>query len=148
MFARIHPHIKRAVLLEGEASRRRVDLHRGHPEVEQNRVDAGNLRTEKCFVHSSEVAAHQFCLLYTSKRARAHDALGIHAGALSGVGYVQGLSLLHIYCAQPLLRHIGAEAVCRASVAAYTTLHDIDRFLEAVESSRNEAVALATSRML
>lgn len=30
------------------------------------------------------------------------------------------------HCAQPLLRHIGAEAVCRASVAAYTTMHDID----------------------
>ena len=52
------------------------------------------------------------------------------------------------HCAQPLLRHIGAEAVCRASIAAYTTMHDIDRLLEAVESSRNEAVALATSRML
>ncbi|MFR3092161.1 MAG: aminotransferase class V-fold PLP-dependent enzyme [Eggerthella lenta] len=34
------------------------------------------------------------------------------------------------HCAQPLLRHIGA-VVCRASVAAYTTMHDIDRFLEA-----------------
>ncbi|MBO1718999.1 aminotransferase class V-fold PLP-dependent enzyme, partial [Bacteroides xylanisolvens] len=32
------------------------------------------------------------------------------------------------HCAQPLLRHIGAEAVCRASIAAYTIMHDIDRF--------------------
>ena len=64
--------------------------------------------------------------------------------ALEGLGAVRAGA----HCAQPLLRHIGAEAVCRASVAAYTTMHDIDRFLEAVESSRNEAVALATSRML
>lgn len=52
------------------------------------------------------------------------------------------------HCAQPLLRHIGVEATCRASVAAYTTADDVDRFLEAVEAARDEAVALATSRML
>ena len=82
-----------------------------------------------------------------------HGGVGGYAGAADGFrSYVaqEGLGAVRAgaHCAQPLLRHIGAEAVCRASIAAYTTMHDIDRLLEAVESSRNEAVALATSRML
>ena len=102
LFARIHPHIKRAVLLEGEASRRRVYLHRGHPEVEQKRVDAGNLRAKERFVQVLEVAAHQLearagvigqrpefatgggqrylVLIDADERARAPDELGRFEG--------------------------------------------------------------------
>ena len=52
------------------------------------------------------------------KRARAHDALGIHAGALSGVGYVQG-QLAHAH--EPVERQRGGETPPRlrsGSVAA------------------------------
>lgn len=52
------------------------------------------------------------------------------------------------HCAEPLIRHLGAEAVCRASIGVYTTRHDIDRFLEAVEYARADAVAFLTSLSL
>lgn len=74
---------------------------------------------------------------------------GVGAGEVAHVLDRHGVAVrAGAHCAQPLLRHIGVEATCRASVAAYTTADDVDRFLEAVEAARDEAVALATSRML
>ena len=103
------------------------------------------------------LAAIPSARLYGPGPGGAEERCGIVAFNVRGVGADLAAHALDrrnvavrsgAHCAQPLLRHIGAEAVCRASIAAYTIMHDIDRFLEAVESSRNEAVALATSRML
>ena len=52
------------------------------------------------------------------------------------------------HCAQPLLRHLGTDAVCRASIGVYNDERDVDRFLEAAENAQREAVALMTSTML
>ena len=52
------------------------------------------------------------------------------------------------HCAQPLVRHLGAEAVCRASTGVYTSERDVDRFLGAVEAARQDAANLMTSAML
>lgn len=74
---------------------------------------------------------------------------GVGAGEVAHVLDRRGVAVrAGAHCAQPLLRHIGVEATCRASIAAYTTADDVDRLLEAVEGARDEAVALATSRML
>lgn len=74
---------------------------------------------------------------------------GVGAGEVAHVLDRRGVAVrAGAHCAQPLLRHIGVEATCRASIAAYTTAGDVDRLLEAVEGARDEAVALATSRML
>lgn len=40
------------------------------------------------------------------------------------------------HCAEPLVRHLGQRAVCRASLALYNTEDDVDRFLEAVEAAK------------
>lgn len=37
------------------------------------------------------------------------------------------------HCAQPLLHHFGVDATCRASFAAYNTLEEVDRFIEALQ---------------
>ncbi|MCE7518914.1 cysteine desulfurase [Halomonas profundus] len=37
------------------------------------------------------------------------------------------------HCAQPLLHHFGVDATCRASFAAYNTLEEVDRFVEALQ---------------
>ncbi|WP_156791160.1 aminotransferase class V-fold PLP-dependent enzyme, partial [Gordonibacter pamelaeae] len=52
------------------------------------------------------------------------------------------------HCAQPLVRHLGAEAVCRASTGVYTSERDVDRSLGAVEAARQDAANLMTSAML
>ncbi len=52
------------------------------------------------------------------------------------------------HCAQPLLRHLGTTATCRASLALYNTEQDVDRFLEASETAQKDAVAYTTSLML
>ena len=38
LLARVHPHVQRGVVGVGEAALERVDLHRGHPEVEVDEV--------------------------------------------------------------------------------------------------------------
>lgn len=52
------------------------------------------------------------------------------------------------HCAQPLVRHLGAETVCRASTGVYTSERDVDRFLEAVEAARQDAASLMAAAML
>ena len=60
--------------------------------------------------------------------ALARDNIAVRAGA---------------HCAEPLVRFLGERSTCRASLALYNTVDDVDRFLEAVEQ-----VKLNVSRMI
>lgn len=79
----------------------------------------------------------------------AFNVRGVDAAAVAHVLDRRGVAIrAGTHCAQPLLRHLGVEAVCRASLGVYNDERDIDRFLEAVEAAQREAVALATNALL
>ena len=42
------------------------------------------------------------------------------------------------HCAQPLLRSMGIDSTCRASISAYNTKEDIDRLLKAIDYTYNK----------
>ena len=46
------------------------------------------------------------------------------------------------HCAQPLLAYLGASATCRASVAPYNTLADVDYFLDRLAAVSDKIVAV------
>lgn len=52
------------------------------------------------------------------------------------------------HCAEPIVRHLGQRATCRASVALYNTESDVDRLLEAVESAKRKATFMIMSSLL
>ncbi|WP_241963745.1 aminotransferase class V-fold PLP-dependent enzyme [Gordonibacter sp. 28C] len=79
----------------------------------------------------------------------AFNVRGVDAAATAQVLDRRGVAVrAGTHCAQPLLRHLGTDAVCRASVGVYNDEGDVDRFLEAAENAQREAVALMTSAML
>ena len=41
------------------------------------------------------------------------------------------------HCAQPLMRYLGIDSTCRASVYFYNTKEDIDRLVDGIEKAYN-----------
>lgn len=74
---------------------------------------------------------------------------GVNAGKVAHVLDCRGIALrAGAHCAQPLIRYLGAEATCRASIGLYNTEEEVDLFLEAIEAARNDVVAYTTSQMI
>lgn len=69
---------------------------------------------------------------YDVAAALARENVAIRAGA---------------HCAEPLVRHLGERATCRASLAAYNTKEDIDRFLDAVSRAKRTVGRMILARM-
>ena len=103
------------------------------------------------------LAAIPSARLYGPGPGGAEERCGIVAFNVRGVGADLAAHALDrrnvavrsgAHCAQPLVRHLGAEAVCRASAGVYTSERDVDRFLEAVEAARQDAASLMAAAML
>ena len=103
------------------------------------------------------LAAIPSARLYGPGPGGAEERCGIVAFNVRGVGADLAAHALDrrnvavrsgAHCAQPLVRHLGAEAVCRASAGVYTSERAVDRFLEAVEAARQDAASLMAAAML
>jgi cysteine desulfurase / selenocysteine lyase len=65
------------------------------------------------------------------------DVKGMHAHDLAQLMDRYGVAVrAGNHCAEPLMRRFSAVATCRASFAAYNTIEDVDRFLEAFAKAR------------
>ena len=127
---RAHENALTRRLFDGLASLRSVKLYGPGPSGGCGTASAaGNAPADRCGIVAFNVRG-----LDAAETARALDRRGVavRAGA---------------HCAHPLIRHLGAGAVCRASLALYNNARDVDRFLEAVAAAPADA-ARALARPL
>ncbi len=65
------------------------------------------------------------------------DVQGMHAHDLAQLMDRYGVAVrAGNHCAEPLMQRFSATSTCRASFAAYNTVEDVNRFLEAFEKAR------------
>ena len=94
--------------------------------------------------------------LYGASRASATERTGIVPFNVKGIEAADAAFALDqrgvavrsgAHCASPLVRHLGARTVCRASLALYNDERDVDAFLAAVENARGDVVAAMADTM-
>lgn len=83
----------------------------------------------RCGVVSFNVAGLD---AYDVAEALARENIAVRAGA---------------HCAEPLVRHLGERATCRASLAVYNDEKDVDRFLDAVSRAKRTVGRMILARM-
>lgn len=94
--------------------------------------------------------------LYGASRASAAERVGIVPFNVKGAEAADAACMLDrrgvairagAHCASPLVRHLGARTVCRASLALYNDEGDVDAFLAAVENARGDVVSAIAASM-
>ena len=113
-------------MLSGLAAIPGVRIH-GDPRPPQSDIAFGP--GSRCGVVSFNVAGVD---AFDVAEALARENIAVRAGA---------------HCAEPLVRHVGERATCRASLAVYNNEDDVDRFLDAVARAKRTVSRMILARM-
>ena len=92
-----------------------------------------------------ELSKLEYIELYITPNSENHSSVvsfnikGIHPHDVASILDSEGVCIRSgNHCAQPLMRYLGIDSTCRASIYMYNTKRDIDRLIKALDKTYNK----------